>query len=233
MSDHVPPIGPPVDSAPARAPERQVLAGRFVRLEPLTLAHAHDLFAAVGQPADADLWTYMGDGPFADRAAFAANIEGKAASGDPLFYALVDPATGEARGHAALMRIDPANRVVEVGNIMYARSLQRTPAASEAIFLLAAYVFETLNFRRFEWKCNDLNAPSKRAALRFGFSFEGVFRQHMIVKGRNRDTAWFSLLDHEWPQQRAAFAQWLSPANFDAQGRQVATLASFSGRGGV
>lgn len=227
------PLGPPVDASPVSRPERATLVGRFMRLEPLSDAHTDDLFAAVAQPTDAELWTYMGDGPFASREAFAENIARKSASTDPLFFALADLRTGRARGHAALMRIDSANRVVEVGNIMYGRALQRTPAATEAIFLLARHVFDDLGYRRFEWKCNDLNEPSKRAALRYGFSFEGVFRQHMIVKGRNRDTAWYSMIDSEWPARRAAFEQWLAPDNFDAEGRQCVALGDLIGTAGV
>jgi RimJ/RimL family protein N-acetyltransferase len=228
-----PPTGPIVDPASARAPQRVTLEGRSIRLEPLAPTHADALFPACARPEDADLWAYMGDGPFDSREAFAENIARKSASADPLFYALVDPATGLAAGHASLMRIDPPNRVVEVGNIMYGRSLQRSRAATEAIYLLAKYVFEDLGYRRFEWKCNDLNAPSRRAALRFGFAFEGVFRQHMIVKGRNRDTAWYSMLDSEWPARKAAFEGWLAPENFDASGRQIASLAALNGDGGM
>ncbi len=222
-----PPVGHPVEPRPAKTPERRTIQGGYVRLEPLTAEHAQALFMACGQQGDADLWTYMHDGPFESRAAFLDNIARKAVSNDPLFYALVDPQTGQAKGHAALMRIDMANRVIEVGNIMYGRSVQRSRAATEAICLLARYVFDDLGFRRFEWKCNDLNAPSKRAALRFGFTFEGVFRQHMIVKGRNRDTAWFSMLDTEWPGRKAAFEAWLRPENFDTAGNQVAALTAF------
>jgi len=226
------PLGPPVDPTPAPRPERRVFEGAQIRLEPLAPAHAGDLFAAVAQPADADLWTYMGDGPFATRADFEQNISAKSVSPDPLFYALIDKASGRALGHTALMRIDAPNRAVEIGNIMYGRALQRTPAATEAVFLLASHVFDDLGYRRFEWKCNDLNAPSKNAALRLGFTYEGLFRQHMIVKGRNRDTAWFSMLDSEWPARRKAFETWLAPENFDADGRQRASLGDLMGAGG-
>ena len=143
---------------------------------------------------------------------------------DPLLFALVDPATGKAVGHATYMRIEPAQRVIEVGNILYTRALQRTPAATEAMYLMARHAFEDLGYRRYEWKCNAFNAPSRAAAKRLGFTYEGLFRQHMIVKGRNRDTAWFSLLDSEWPHAKAAFEAWLSPDNFDAEGRQKARL---------
>jgi RimJ/RimL family protein N-acetyltransferase len=165
----------------------------------------------------------MGYGPFADEAAFLAWVPERAALADPYAYAVID-AEGRAVGIATLMEIRPAMRVIEVGHIVYTPALQRTPLATEAQYLLARYIFETLGYRRYEWKCNALNAPSRRAAERFGFTFEGVFRQHLIVKGRNRDTAWFSMLDSEWPARKAAFERWLAPANFDAAGRQKTSL---------
>ena len=221
-----PPIGALVDPAPARRPERITLSGRFVTLAPLEAAHAENLFdAACGEGREAP-WTYLFDGPFTDRAVFADHIARKAASTDPLFYAVLDRTSGRAVGHATLMRIEPAHRVVEVGNILFAPVLQRTPGATETMALLAGYVFDQLGYRRYEWKCDSLNAPSKAAALRLGFTFEGLFRQHMIVKGRSRDTAWFAMLDGEWPACRAAFAAWLAPENFDAHGRQRRSLAA-------
>jgi RimJ/RimL family protein N-acetyltransferase len=227
------PIGASVDTAPARAPQRISLVGRTVRLEPLKSAHAAALFDVCAQPEDADLWTYMYDGPFDSRETFAANIARKIESADPLFFALIDPATGLAAGHASLIRIDTTNRVIEVGNIMIGRTIQRTAASTEAIYLLAKHVFDELGYRRFEWKCNDLNAPSRRAASRLGFAFEGVFRQHLIVKGRNRDTAWYSMLDSEWPARKMAFETWLAPDNFDARGRQIVSLGAIGGVGSV
>ena len=146
---------------------------------------------------------------------FRANIEAKARSTDPLFFAVIDNASGRAVGYQTFMRIDAANRVIEVGNILYTPAMQRTAGATEAQYLFARYVFEELGYRRYEWKCNALNAPSRRAAERFGFTFEGIFRQHMIVKGRNRDTAWFAMLDSEWPARKAAYERWLTPENFD------------------
>jgi len=166
----------------------------------------------------------MPDGPFLEREAFDENMRSKEVSEDPLFYAIVDRRTRLAVGRAALMRIDPQNRVIEVGNIMYTLALQRTRGATEAMYLLARYVFEDLGYRRYEWKCNALNEPSRRAALRLGFSFEGIFRQHMIVKGRNRDTAWFSMLDSEWPARKREFERWLDGSNFDSQGLQKTPL---------
>jgi RimJ/RimL family protein N-acetyltransferase len=227
-SEH--PVGPEVDTAHARRPGPVVLEGRTVILEKLDPArHGSPFWEAVR--GDDSVWTYMGYGPFADEAAFFAWLEARAAASDPFAYAVIDRNTGIASGSVTLMEIRPAMRVVEMGNIVLAPSLQRTPASTEAQFLAARYVFETLGYRRYEWKCNALNAPSRRAALRLGFAFEGVFRQHMIVKGRNRDTAWYSMLDSEWPARRSAFEQWLDPSNFDSNGRQRVGLAAFSAAG--
>jgi RimJ/RimL family protein N-acetyltransferase len=192
-------------------------------------AHGDSLYAATSGSANEGLWLYLFDGPFPDRTEFDAYLTRIAQSEDPLYYAILDAATGAALGHAAYLRIEPAHRCVEVGAILYAPSLQRTLGATEAMYLMARHVFEDLGYRRYEWKCNALNAPSRWAALRLGFVYEGIFRQHMIVKGRNRDTAWFSMLDSEWPVRKAAFEQWLAPANFDAEGRQRASLSTLNG----
>ncbi len=216
----------------AELPARKVLEGSSVRLEPLSAQHGDALWNALGGPANEELWRYMGDGPFLNRAEFDTHLEAKCASHDPLFYAIVDRASGRALGHAALMRIEPKHRVIEVGNIIYALDLQRTRAATEAMYLLAHYTFEELEYRRYEWKCNALNEPSRRAALRLGFTFEGIFRQHMIVKGHNRDTAWFSMLDSEWPLRKAEFERWLSPSNFDENGVQRSRLVMWGHSGG-
>ena len=217
------PIGPVVPPATARRPERVPLEGRFVRLEPLEAArHRASLWRNV-QGAD-EVWDYLFDGPYADAAAFAAELARKALSDDPLFWAIVDRGTGEAVGYATLMRIDVPHRVIEVGNILFTPALQRRPGATEAMALLAAHAFD-LGFRRYEWKCNALNAPSRFAAERLGFTYEGTFRQHMVVKGRNRDTAWYSILDREWPAVKRGFDAWLAPGNFDADGRQRLSLA--------
>lgn len=222
------PIGIETTSESARRPERMTLEGRFVRLEPLdATVHTDDLHDASHGPDKDMLWQYLFEAPFADHAAFRAHIERKSASEDPLFFAIIDRASGRAVGYETLMRIDTAHRVIEVGNILYGTPLQRTPGATEAQYLLMRHVFETLGYRRYEWKCNALNAPSRSAAERFGFSFEGIFRQHMIVRGRNRDTAWYSILDHEWPVQKAAFEAWLQPDNFDTEGRQRRKLSDF------
>jgi RimJ/RimL family protein N-acetyltransferase len=191
--------------------------------------HGDPLWAGTGGLHNAPLWDYMPDGPFPERAAFDAHLQAKAASPDPKFFAIVDHASGEAVGHASLMRIDTKNRVIEVGGIMYSPRLKRTPGGTEAMYLLARYVFDDLGYRRYEWKCNALNAASRVAALRYGFTFEGIFRQHLIIKGRNRDTAWFSMLDSEWPARRQAFEDWLRPENFDEKGLQRQPLAGVSG----
>jgi RimJ/RimL family protein N-acetyltransferase len=224
------PIGPTIDSPPAKRPARVTLKGRFVTLTPLDAAsHADVLFDAANGGEKDQVWDYLFDGPYTDRETFRANIEAKAKSEDPLFFAIIDNASGKPVGYQTFLRIEPVQRVIEVGNILYAMAMQRTPGATEAQYLFARYVFDDLGYRRYEWKCNALNAPSQRAAQRFGFTFEGVFRQHMIVKGRNRDTAWFSMLDHEWPARRVAYERWLAPANFDAAGRQIVSLSSMNG----
>lgn len=208
---------------PARLPRRQVLDGESVRLEPLDpRRHGDDLFAAT-DGADAT-WDHLAYGPFRGRQEFGGWLESRAPSDDPLTFTILDRASGTARGLASLMRIDAPNGVIEVGHIWLSPAIQRTRQATEAIFLFARYVFDELGNRRFEWKCDATNAPSRRAAERFGFVFEGVFRQHMVVKGRNRDTAWFSITDGEWPTRRAAFEAWLAPSNFDQNGRQLRSL---------
>jgi RimJ/RimL family protein N-acetyltransferase len=218
-------VGPLVDARSAKRPERVTLRGRAVSLVPLDAeTHADALFHGANGGDKDRLWTYLADGPYADAAVFKAAIAAKAQSADPLFFAVLDNASGLAVGYQTLMRIDATHRAIEVGNVLYTPALQRTIGATEAQYLLARYVFDELGYRRYEWKCDDLNAPSKRAAARLGFVFEGVFRQHMIVKGRSRDTAWFSMLDAEWPARRAAFEGWLAPDNFDDAGRQKVSL---------
>lgn len=227
------PIGPSIDAHPAKRPERVTLKGRWVTLVPLdAAAHAEALYeGSNGDAAREAVWTYLFNGPFATPADFAADIDVKAKAADPHYFAIVDNASGRAVGYESLMRIEPSNRVIEVGGIMYAPSLQRTPGGTEAQYLLARYVFDELGYRRYEWKCNALNAPSRRAAERFGFTFEGIFRQHMIVKGRNRDTAWFAMLDSEWPARKAAYERWLAPDNFDSDGRQKVALSALMPKG--
>ncbi|WP_349371714.1 GNAT family protein [Salinarimonas sp.] len=208
-------------------PGRVTLAGRYVRLEPLDPArHGDDLFAA--RADDAEAWRYTPDGPYPTRAAFQAWLDAKSALEDQIYHAVVDVGTGRAEGRVSFMRMDPRNGVVETGAILFGPRLARTRGATEAIYLQARHVFEDLGYRRLEWKCDAENAPSRRAALRFGFVFEGIFRQHMVTKGRNRDTAWFAMLDHEWPARRAAFEAWLDPANFDAAGRQIRPFSDYA-----
>ena len=213
----------------ARYPARVRLEGRYTSLEPLdATAHADALFEATRGGGNDDLWLYLADGPFDSAAEFRDEIARKAVSTDAVFFAILDPARARPVGYASYMRIEPAHGVIEVGNVLFSRELQGTTGATEAMYLMARHAFEDLGYRRYEWKCNALNAPSRAAALRLGFTFEGIFRQHMIVKGRSRDTAWFSMLDSEWPARKAAFEQWLSPENFDAEGRQRERLSSAS-----
>ena len=201
------------------------MEGRLVRIERLDpTRHVDSLWNAVGSPEHDQLWTYLFDGPYREREAFAEAVAKKASTADPLFFAIVDRARERAVGYASFMRIEPAHRCIEVGGILYTPLLQRTAGATEAMYLMARHAFENLGYRRYEWKCDSRNEPSRRAALRLGFTFEGIFRQHMIVKGGNRDTAWYSMLDGEWPARKAAFERWLDPANFDAEGRQLRAL---------
>jgi RimJ/RimL family protein N-acetyltransferase len=210
---------------PAARPVRTVLQGRRVTLAPLDpAAHASALYLATHGAEKEQLWRYLFEGPFAHPDLFRASLDKKAASDDPLFFTILDRATGGPAGYASYMRIEPAHRCIEVGSILYTPALQRTPGATEAMYLMARHVFEDLGYRRYEWKCDARNQPSRRAALRLGFTFEGIFRQHMIVKGRNRDTAWYSIIDQEWPPIRAAFKVWLKDENFDVQGRQKTRL---------
>jgi RimJ/RimL family protein N-acetyltransferase len=221
MTDGLP-VGPPVDATPASKPGPIKISGRFGSLERLDAArHGGDLWNAFR--GHDPIWTYMSYGPFADADAFAKWLAAREVLDDPYYYAIVD-ADRLAVGLITLVNIQTAMRSVEVAHVVYAPALQRTPLATEAQFLLARYAFETLRYRRYEWKCNALNKRSHAAALRLGFTFEGVFRQHMIVKGQSRDTAWFSMLDGEWPARKAAFERWLAPGNFDKEGRQKKKL---------
>ncbi|RCS23937.1 N-acetyltransferase [Phyllobacterium salinisoli] len=206
-------------------PERKVLEGAYVRLEPLDAAkHGDGLFEASSVPDASQRFTWLFEDAPEDRAAFQPWLEKTQSSSDPLFFVVIDKATGRVAGRQALMRIASAHGVIEIGSIYWGPLISRKPAATEAQFLFARMVFDELGYRRYEWKCNNENEPSKRAALRFGFQFEGVFRQHMVVKGKNRDTAWFSITDAEWPALRQAYGKWLSPDNFDADGNQKKRL---------
>lgn len=208
---------------PRPRPDRVTLDGRFVRMEPLDpVRHLDGLFRELTEvDTNADRrFTWLFETPPASPADLRAWMDKVAPSSDPLFFTLIDKASGRVAGRQSLMRIDPTFGVIEIGNIYWGPTIARKPAATEALFLAASYVFDTLGYRRFEWKCNNQNEPSKKAALRFGFQAEGVFRQHMVVKGLNRDTAWFAMIDKDWPALRAGFEAWLAPDNFDAEGRQ-------------
>lgn len=224
------PIGLPVEkTTPAPHPGPVTLKGRYGHLEKLRPEHAAELWEALaGQDK---VWTYIStDGPFSNREAFSAVIARRAAAADPYAYAIVDMA-GRPIGYFTLLRIVPEMRVIEVGHVIYSPALQRTPLGTEAQYLLAKYAFETLGYRRYEWKCDALNAASQRAARRYGFVYEGTFRQSLINKdGRNRDTAWFSMLDTEWPERKRNFERWLAPENFDGEGRQKTSLAVLNGQ---
>ena len=221
------PVGLKVDTTPAQRPGPVTLQGRYGRVEKLKAGHAADLWPLVKDHDE--IWTYMSAyGPFASEADFAAWVASRPALDDPFSYGIIG-GNGVCVGIATLMEIRPANAVIEVGHIVYSPALQRTPLGTEAQYLLARYAFETLGYRRYEWKCNALNAPSRRAALRYGFKFEGILRQQMFAKGRNRDTAMFSMLDNEWPARKAAFERWLAPDNFSADGKQKISLSALNG----
>lgn len=206
-------------------PEAMRLPGRYCSLERLDPErHAEDLFTAYAAAADDQDWTYLPFGPFSTLAAYRGWADAAARSEDPRHYAVVENDTGRAVGTLSLMRHDPANGVIEVGNVVFSRALQRTPASTEAQYLLMRYAFDDLGYRRYEWKCDSLNTPSRRAAARLGFTYEGTFRQAVVYRERNRDTAWYSIIDGEWPALRAAFEEWLAPSNFTAEGEQIAPL---------
>ncbi len=208
-------------------PPRKMLEGAYCRLEPLDVEkHGADIAAAFAGAHD--VWTYLPVEPPKDRAAYEKFLASMVERTDIVPYAVIDKADNRAKGHLWLMEIRPAHGVFEVGFITYSPSLQRTRAATEAIYLCGDYGFG-LGYRRFEWKCNNRNEPSKRAAVRYGFKYEGLFRQHLVVKGENRDTAWYSIIDSEWSARKTAFTRWLAPENFDAQGRQKVSLSSLNG----
>jgi RimJ/RimL family protein N-acetyltransferase len=221
------PIGALVDPAPGKRPGPVTLQGRYGSVEKLEARHAADLWTVFA--GHDDIWTYIStDGPFTNAAEFSAFIAKRGAADDPYAYAIID-ASGHAVGYFTLMEIRPTMRVIEVGHVLYSPALKRTPLGTEAQYLLARYAFENLGYRRYEWKCNALNAASWRAALRYGFTYEGTFRQHLIAKGRNRDNAWFSMLDGEWPLRKANFERWLAPENFTADGKQILNLSAVNG----
>lgn len=226
------PIGAPVpDWTPRAAPPRAMMQGRTCRLEPFDPArHAAPLFDAYAQDRAGRIWTYLPYGPFDSAGAFARFADDTLCGDDPLFHVVVETETQRPLGVASFLRIDRANGVIEVGHINFAPALQRTVAATEAMYLMMVRVFDELGYRRYEWKCDALNAPSRRAAERLGFVYEGTFRQATVYKGRNRDTAWFAITDAEWPAVKRAFEAWLDPANFDGDGRQRLGLAEIRAR---
>lgn len=206
------------------APQRIVLEGRFVRLEPLDITHAADLLAVSTMPGGAERYRWLFSGAPESLAEMEARIEQGRGVTDPSYVAVIDKRSGKAIGQQGWMRIRPEHGSIEIGGIYWGLPMARTPLATEALYLFARHAFDDLGYRRFEWKCNDRNQPSKDAATRFGFQFEGVFRQDMIIKGENRDTAWFSITDGEWPAMRAEYERWMSPDNFDADGQQKTKL---------
>lgn len=226
------PQGPLVSLAPALLPSSKTLPGRTILLEKLDAKHSDDLFTLIGgtEPARESLWDYMFDGPYSDADTFKANIASKSKSIDPFFFAIIDqrkntPTFEKAIGYLSLTHMTPDYFCIMIGNIMYSSALQRTTGATEAIYLLAQHAFCELGYRRLEWKCHSLNEPSRRAAARLGFTFEGTFRQHMVVKGRGRDTSWFSILKDEWDGSLgAAMEKWLGEDNFREDGSQIKTL---------
>jgi len=222
------PVGFPMpDWSPRQLPPRTPIRGRFCTVVPLDPErHAAQLFAAYAEDVEGRLWTYLPWGPFATLGDYRQWVEAACRIADPFFHAIIDEGSGQAVGAAAFLRMEPNSGVIEVGGITYSPRLQRQPAGTEAMYLMMRRAFDELGYRRYEWKCNALNAPSRAAALRYGFQYEGLFRQAQVTRGRNRDTTWFSIIDSEWPALRSAFERWLDPANFDARGQQRRSLAS-------
>ena len=222
-------IGEPIEGwRPPPRPPRVELGGRWCALEPLDAGrHGADLYAAVSHDNSGRNWTYLAYGPFADEASYLQWLRSVSDVADPMFYAIIDSASGAAVGVGSYLRIDPANGCIEVGHLHFSPLMQRTPVASEAMYLMMKHVFE-LGYRRYEWKCDSCNVPSRQAAQRFGFSYEGVFRQATLYKGRNRDTAWYAIIDKDWPALRAAYERWLAPQNFDAAGQQRESLSALT-----
>ncbi|RQW62164.1 GNAT family N-acetyltransferase [Vibrio viridaestus] len=221
-------IGQPVANWSQRTfPGDIVLEGKYVRIEPLeSNKHTDELYEAYSVAADGRDWTYMFHGPFEAKSMFEEYIKVAEQSIDPKHFAIIDLQSGKALGMFSLMRVDISHGVIEIGNVAFSPMLQRTPASTEAHFLMMQYVFEELGYRRYEWKCDSLNEPSRKAALRLGFYHEGIFRQAVVYKGRTRDTAWFSIIDNEWPKCKFAFIDWLDPTNFDAKAQQIKSLSA-------
>ncbi len=222
------PIGDDVVWTGVKTPPRSNMDGNYCRLEPIDIdRHAADLFEAFSADETGGIWTYLFTDPFETETDLREWMTSACLGDDPLFHAVIDKQTEKAVGFATFMRIDPVMGVIEVGNINFSPALQRTPAATEAMFLMMQRVFSELGYRRYEWKCDNLNAPSHKAAKRLGFTYEGLFRQALVYKGRNRDTAWFSIVDSEWPALKKAFNAWLAKENFDKLGNQVKKLEEF------
>ena len=227
-------LGQPVgfsmpDWQPCPRPPLTAMTGRFCRLEAVNVAaHGQQLFDAFCKDETGHNWTYLPYGPFTKLADFEAWLTAECQGQDPLFHTIIDEQTGRAVGLASYLRIDPAMGVIEVGHIHFSPLMQQTPMATECMYLMMRRVFDELGYRRYEWKCDDLNGPSKLAAQRLGFSYDGLFKQATMYKGRNRDTAWFSILDSDWPSLKQRFENWLQVANFDAQGRQICRLQDCS-----
>jgi len=237
MSGHVNHLGQPIgfpvaDWRPRERPPTTPMQGRYCRVEPLDAErHCAPLYDAYSADRDGRMWTYLPWGPYAGFAEFRAATEAGLQREHFVTYAVIDAASDAAVGVASYLNINPAAGSIEVGGIAYSPALQRRPAGTEAMFLMMRRAFDELGYRRYEWKCNALNAPSRSAALRYGFRFEGIFRQADVVKGRNRDTAWFSITDGEWPAVKAAFEHWLDPANFTADGAQLQRLSELTRAG--
>jgi RimJ/RimL family protein N-acetyltransferase len=224
-----PPLGPLVDATPRPLPARVAHRGRSVDLEPLHMRHAAELWRAAQSDRSGASWAYLGYGPFAEEAALARFLGGFATTHDPMAWAVRPHATGTADGWLTLMEIHAAHAHIEIGNIWFSPRMQRTRAATEAMFLLMRHAMDDLGYRRLTWKCNALNMPSRRAAARLGFTYEGTLRNVLVVKGRRRDTAWFSILGEEWPARRDAIGGWLDDANWGAGGAPKRSLSAFAG----
>ncbi|MBU66559.1 MAG: GNAT family N-acetyltransferase [Cupriavidus sp.] len=237
MTDRTNEFGQPIGFAlpawaPPPAPPKKALQGHYCRVEPLDItSHLEDLYAAIALDREGRSWTYLDYGPFPSSDDYRAWIMASCLGDDPMFFAIVDSQSNKAVGVASYLNIEPSSGSIEVGHIHYSPLLQRTPIATEAMYLLMQQAFE-LGYRRYEWKCDSLNAPSRAAALRLGFTFEGIFRNAVVVKGRSRDTAWFSITAAEWPRVRAGCAAWLDPSNFDGEGRQRHGLADLRAASG-
>lgn len=221
------PVGEPIPTWQTVArPPRTSMEGNYCRIEAFDVdRHGPELYAAFAENEDGSMWTYMPNGPFANEADFLDWMSSACTSEDPLFYTLIERANGKPVGQAAYLRITPEHGVIEVGNIAFSPRLQRTPIATEAMFLMMQRVFNELGYRRYEWKCDSCNGPSRRAAERFGFTYDGLFPQAIVYKGRNRDTTWFSMIDRDWPSIERAYLTWLAPENFDADNQQIRKLS--------